>query len=68
VGDAGDTGSAEEERQNPTTPDQRVAEFRELSRYGSQQAKKVGINVKDPEVINRIVHEERARWREKNRA
>jgi hypothetical protein len=58
----------EEERRSPTTPDQRVAEFRELARYGAEQANKVGIDVEDPEVINRLVHEERARWREKNRA
>jgi len=58
----------EEQRRNPMTPDELVAEFEELSRYGSEQAKKVGINVEDPEVINRLVHEERARWRERNRA
>jgi hypothetical protein len=31
---------------------------------------KMGIDVDDDEVVNRIVHEERARWREiqKNRA
>jgi hypothetical protein len=60
----------EEQKQNPMTPGELVAEFRELARYGAQQAKKVGINVEDPEVINRIIHEERARRRErqKNRA
>jgi hypothetical protein len=60
----------EEQKQNPMTPDELVAEFREVSRYGSQQAKKVGINVEDDEVINRIIHEERARRsaRQKNRA
>jgi hypothetical protein len=35
-----------------------VAEFRELSRYGAQQATKLGINVEDPEVVNRIIHED----------
>jgi hypothetical protein len=30
----------EEQKQNPMTPEELVAEFRELSRYGSQQAKK----------------------------
>jgi adenylate kinase family enzyme len=50
------------------TPGELVAEFRELSRYGAKQAKKVGIDVEDDEVINRIIHEERARWREKHRA
>ena len=59
----------EEQRRNPMTPGELVAEFRELSQYGSQQAKKVGINVEDEEVINRIIHEERARRtaRQKNR-
>jgi hypothetical protein len=58
----------EEQRQNPMTPEELIAEFRELARYGAKQAKKVGIDVEDEEVINRLVHEERARWREKNRA
>jgi hypothetical protein len=58
----------EEQRTNPMTPAELLAEFKELARYGAKQAKKVGIDVEDEEVINRIVHEERARWREKNRA
>lgn len=60
----------EEQKQNPMTPAELVAEFKELARYGSQQAKKVGINVEDDAVVNRITHEERARRRErqKNRA
>ena len=58
----------EEQRQSPMTPGELVVEFRELARYGAKQAKKVGIDVEDDEVINRIIHEERARWREKNRA
>jgi hypothetical protein len=57
-----------EQRQNPMTPGELVAEFRDLARYGAKQANKVGIDVEDDEVINRIIHEERARWREKNRA
>ena len=58
----------EEQKRNPMTPAELVAEFEELAPYGLQQAKKVGIDVEDEEVINRIVHEERVRWREKNRA
>jgi adenylate kinase family enzyme len=47
-----------------------LRESRALAEYGARQAKKVGIDVDDDEVINRIIHEERARWRErqKNRA
>ena len=58
----------EEERRNPMTTEELLRESRALSEYGARQAKKVGIDVEDDEVINRIVHEERARWREKNRA
>jgi metal-responsive CopG/Arc/MetJ family transcriptional regulator len=58
----------EEERQDPMTTEELLRESRALSEYGARQAKKVGIDVEDEEVINRIVHEERARWREKNRA
>ena len=58
----------EEERRNPMTAEELLRESRALSEYGARQAKKVGIDVEDEEVINRIVHEERARWREKNRA
>jgi adenylate kinase family enzyme len=57
----------EEERRNPMTTEELVAEFEELARYGAEQAKKVGIDVEDDEVINRLVHEERARWREKQK-
>jgi hypothetical protein len=58
----------EEERRSPMTTEELLRESRALSEYGARQAKKVGIDVEDEEVINRIVHEERARWREKNRA
>ena len=60
----------EEQERNPMTPDELVAEFKELAQYGARQAKKMGIDVDDDEVVNRIVHEERARWREiqKNRS
>jgi metal-responsive CopG/Arc/MetJ family transcriptional regulator len=57
----------EEQRQNSMTTEELLKESRELAEYGARQAKKVGIDIEDEEVINRIVHEERARWREKNR-
>jgi metal-responsive CopG/Arc/MetJ family transcriptional regulator len=60
----------EEEKRNPMTDEEFMEESRKLAEYGARQAKKVGIDVEDDEVINRIIHEERARWRErqKNRA
>jgi hypothetical protein len=60
----------EEKRQNPMTREDILRESKSLAEYGARQAKKLGIDVNDDEVINRIVHEERARWRErqKNRA
>jgi hypothetical protein len=60
----------EEEKRNPMTDEEFLREFRELAQYGAGQAKKMGIDVDDDEVVNRIVHEERARWREiqKNRS
>jgi metal-responsive CopG/Arc/MetJ family transcriptional regulator len=57
----------EEEKRNPMTDQETMALSEELMRYGAEQAKKVGLEVEDDEVINRIVHEERARWRERNR-
>jgi adenylate kinase family enzyme len=50
------------------TTEELLRESRALAEYGARQAKRVGIDVEDEEVINRIVHEERARWRDKNRA
>jgi adenylate kinase family enzyme len=60
----------EEEKRNPMMTEEILRESRALAEYGARQAKKVGIDVDDDEVINRIIHEERARWRErqKNRA
>ncbi len=60
----------EKEKRNPMTTEEILRESRALAEYGARQAKKVGIDVDDDEVINRIIHEERARWREiqKNRA
>jgi metal-responsive CopG/Arc/MetJ family transcriptional regulator len=60
----------EEEKRNPMTTEEILRESRALAEYGARQAKKMGIDVDDDEVINRIIHEERARWREiqKNRA
>src|ERR671915_1262115 len=54
----------EEEKRNPMTDEEFLREFRELAQYGAGQAKKMGIDVEDDEVVDRIVHEERARWRE----
>jgi hypothetical protein len=60
----------EEEGRNPMTTEELLRESRALAEYGARQAKRVGIDVDDDEVINRIIHEERTRWRErqKNRA
>jgi hypothetical protein len=60
----------EEEERNPMTDEEAIALSEELMHYGAEQAKKVGLDVEDDEVINRLVHEERARWRkiQKNRA
>jgi adenylate kinase family enzyme len=58
----------EEERRNPMTTEELLRESRALSEYGARQAKKVGIDVEDDEVVNRTIHEERRRWREKHRA
>lgn len=55
----------DEERRNPTTPDQRVAEFRELSRYGGERARELGIKEED---IDRIIHEHRHQTKSTNRA
>lgn len=49
----------EEQAKNPLSPDELVAEFKELGRYGAQQAKKLGIKPKD---VNRIIYESRKRW------
>lgn len=49
------------------TPEELVAEFKDLARYGAKQAKKLGIDVEADEVVNRLVREERARWRERQK-
>src|SRR5207253_3088330 len=48
----------EEERTNPMTTEQLLAEEKRLARYGARQAKKLGIKQKD---IDRIIHESRAK-------
>ena len=58
----------EEESRNPMTTNELLRESRALAEYGARQAKKVGIDVEDEEVVNRIIHGERARGRENNRA
>ncbi len=56
----------EEERQNPLSRQAFLAESKRLARYGAAQAKKLGIDVEDNEMINRMVHEAR-NARNKNR-
>jgi hypothetical protein len=46
----------EEQRQNPMTPDELVAEFKELAREGGERARQLGIKEED---IDRIIHEHR---------
>jgi hypothetical protein len=46
----------EEQRQNPMTPEELIAEFRELSREGGERARQLGIKEED---IDRIIHEHR---------
>jgi metal-responsive CopG/Arc/MetJ family transcriptional regulator len=58
----------EEEKRNPMTDEEFMEESRKLAEYGARQAKKLGIDAEDDEVINRIIHDVRARQREKNRA
>jgi C-terminal processing protease CtpA/Prc len=56
------------EKEHPTMTDEEyLREFRELAQYGAKQAKKLGIDVEDDEVVNRIVHNVRARARERER-
>ena len=47
-----------EARASPLTPEELLAEEKRLARYGSRQAKKLG--VKESDVV-RIIHESRAR-------
>ena len=46
----------EEQRQNPMTPDELVAEFKELAREGGERTRQLGIKEED---IDRIIHEHR---------
>jgi hypothetical protein len=46
----------EEQRQNPMTPDELVAEFKELAREGGERARQLGIKEED---IDRLIHEHR---------
>jgi hypothetical protein len=56
------------EKENPTMTDEEYwREFQELAQAGAEQAKKLGINVEDDEVVNRMVHNVRARARERER-
>jgi metal-responsive CopG/Arc/MetJ family transcriptional regulator len=58
----------EEQKRNPMTDEEFLREFRELAQYGAEQAKKLGIDVENDEVVNRIIHNVRTRQREKQRA
>jgi FKBP-type peptidyl-prolyl cis-trans isomerase (trigger factor) len=56
------------EKEHHTMPDEEyLREFRELAQYGAEQAKKLGIDVENDEVVNRMVHNVRARARERER-
>lgn len=48
----------EEQRTNPMSVEEILAESKRLSRYGAGQAKKLGIKQKD---IDRIIHESRTK-------
>ncbi len=48
----------EEEEKNPMTEEEMLREDEELSRYGAQQAQKLGIKPRD---VNRIIYESRKR-------
>jgi hypothetical protein len=53
-----------EQRQNPMTPDELVAEFKELAREGGERARQLGIKEED---IDRIIHEHRHQTKSTNR-
>jgi metal-responsive CopG/Arc/MetJ family transcriptional regulator len=59
---------AQEEGRSLMTDEEAEKMEQELMRYGAEQGRKTGINVEDDEEINRMVHNVRARRREKNRA
>jgi hypothetical protein len=52
----------------PMTDEEFFTASKGLMEYGAKQAKKMGINVEDDKEINRIIHDVRARRRERNRA
>lgn len=49
----------EEQKTNPMSPEELVAELKALGRDVAGQAKKLGIKPKD---VNRIIYESRKRW------
>jgi hypothetical protein len=55
----------EEQERNPMTPDELVAEFKELAREGGERAKQLGITEGD---IDTIIREERHKRKTTNRA
>jgi hypothetical protein len=54
----------EEQRRNPMTPEELVAEFKELAREGGERARQLGIKEED---IDRIIHEHRHQTKSTNR-
>jgi hypothetical protein len=55
----------EEQERNPMTPDELVAEFKELAREGGERAKQLGITEED---IDTIIREERHKRKTTNRS
>jgi hypothetical protein len=55
----------EEQKRDPMTPEELVAEFDDLAREGGERAKKLGIKLED---VDKIVREERNKRKTANRA
>ncbi|MGI8741059.1 MAG: hypothetical protein ACR2NN_00535 [Bryobacteraceae bacterium] len=49
-----------EQKENPRSPEELLAESKRLSRAGQRQAKKLGIETSDAEIV-RWIHEQRAK-------
>lgn len=49
-----------EQRENPMTREELLAESRRLARYGSRQAQRLGIKTTDAETV-KLIHKQRAR-------
>ncbi len=55
----------EEQKRDPMTPEELVAEFDDLAREGGERAKKLGIKLED---VDKIIREERNKRKTANRA